>query len=87
MGTLPGKRERGRMKTSWADNITTWTVLTMDSILRMSYSREKWAAGTRKTQKKKKKNTVNSVKKNRKIYLSMYSYSVYTVAIVITFLF
>ena len=29
MGTLPGKWARGRLKTSWMNNITAWTGLTL----------------------------------------------------------
>ena len=34
MGTLPGKRARGRPKTSWMNNITAWTGITVNEISR-----------------------------------------------------
>jgi len=43
MGTLPGKRARGRTKTSWMKlNITAWTGLTLNVILRKTEERNEW---------------------------------------------
>jgi len=57
MGTLPGKRARGRPKTSWMNNITAWTGLTLNVILRIEKSGEllsgvRSTLGSRKTKKK-----------------------------------
>jgi len=35
-GTMPGVRRRGRPRTAWMDNITTWTGLTMEESIRMA---------------------------------------------------
>jgi len=44
MGTLPGKRARGRPKTSWMNNITAWTGLTLNDILRKTEDKSEWRA-------------------------------------------
>jgi len=43
-GTLPGKRARGRPKTSRMNNITAWTGLTLNVILRKTEERSEWRA-------------------------------------------
>jgi len=44
MGTLTYKRARGRPKTSWMNNITAWTGLTLNVILRKTEDRSEWRA-------------------------------------------
>ena len=43
-GTLSGQRKRGRPRTSWFDNITARTGLTLESVglLRTAADRDKW---------------------------------------------
>ena len=41
-GALSGQRKRGRSRTSWFDNITAWTGLTLESVLRTAADRDKW---------------------------------------------
>ncbi len=41
-GTTPGQRKRGRPRTSWMDNVTTWTRLPLESALRMTADRDEW---------------------------------------------
>ena len=41
-GTMPGARRRGRPRTAWMDNITTWTGLTMEESIRMAVDGDKW---------------------------------------------
>jgi len=33
-GTLPGNRKRGRPKTAWIDNVTSWTGLKLEDTIR-----------------------------------------------------
>ena len=40
-GTMPGARERGRPRTTWMDNIKTWTGLPMEESIRMTENRDK----------------------------------------------
>ena len=39
-GTVPGACRRGRPRTSWMDNIKTWTDLPVE--VRMTEDRDKW---------------------------------------------
>jgi len=41
-GTVPGARWRGRPRTAWADNIKTWTGLSVEESVRMTEDRDKW---------------------------------------------
>ena len=41
-GTMPGARRRGRPRTSWMDNIKTWTGLSVEESIRMTEDRDKW---------------------------------------------
>jgi len=41
-GTMPGARTRGRPRTTWMDNIKTWTGLTMEESIRKIKDRDKW---------------------------------------------
>jgi len=41
-GTVPGARRRGRPRTTWMDNIKTWTGLSMEESVRMTEDRDKW---------------------------------------------
>jgi len=35
-GTMPGARRRGRPRTTWMDNIKTWTPLSVEESIRMT---------------------------------------------------
>jgi len=41
-GTTSGQRGRGKARTHWQDNITKWTGLTGDSLLRSIKDRRQW---------------------------------------------
>ena len=41
-GTMPGARRRGRPRTTWMDNINTWTGLPVEESIRMTEDRDKW---------------------------------------------
>ena len=41
-GTMPGARRRGRPRTSWMDNVKTWTGLSVEESIRMTEDRDKW---------------------------------------------
>jgi len=41
-GTMPGARRRGRPRTTWMDNIKTWTGLPVEESVRMTEDRNKW---------------------------------------------
>ena len=41
-GTMPGKRRRGRPRTTWMDNINTWTGLPVEESVWMTEDRDKW---------------------------------------------
>jgi len=41
-GTMPGARRRGRPRTTWIDNIETWTGLSVEESVRMTEYRDKW---------------------------------------------
>jgi len=41
-GTMPGVRRRGRPRTTWIDNIKSWTRLSMEESVRMTEDRDKW---------------------------------------------
>jgi len=41
-GTTSGQRRRGRPSTRWQDNITKWTGLTGDRLLRSVEDRSQW---------------------------------------------
>ena len=41
-GTMPGARRRGRPRTSWIDNIKSWTGLSVEESIRMTEDRDKW---------------------------------------------
>jgi hypothetical protein len=41
-GTLPGSRSRGRPRTSWIENITQWTGLTVGQLIRKVENKDKW---------------------------------------------
>ena len=42
-GTMPGARRRGRPRTTWMDNIKTWTGLSVEEeSIRMTEDRDKW---------------------------------------------
>jgi len=59
-GTLPGDWARGRPKTSWMNNITAWTGMTLNGILRKTDERSEWRAVIWRVEnwKKKKKTLV-----------------------------
>ena len=40
-GTMPGAR-RGRPRTTWMNNIKTWTGLPVEGSIRMTENRDKW---------------------------------------------
>ena len=40
--TMPGARRRGRLRTTWMDNIKTWTGLSVEESIRMTEDRDKW---------------------------------------------
>jgi len=40
--TTPGACRRGRPRSTWADNIKTWTVLPVEESIRMTEDRDKW---------------------------------------------
>ena len=39
---MPGARRRGRPRTTWMDNIKTWTGLPVEESIRMTEDRDKW---------------------------------------------
>jgi len=39
-GTLPGGRRKGKPRTSWIVNLTSWTTMNMDEMLRSIYRRQ-----------------------------------------------
>jgi len=41
-GMIPGARRRGRPKTDWINNITSWTGLGMRQLLDKALDREAW---------------------------------------------
>ena len=41
-GTTPGSRSRGRPKTAWMSNITSWTGLSVEQLLRAVDDRYQW---------------------------------------------
>jgi len=41
-GTLPGGRRRGKPRTSWIGNLTSWTTMNMDEMLRSTEDRTGW---------------------------------------------
>jgi len=41
-GTLSGIRKRGRPRTAWIDNITSWTALKLEDIIRKVDNRSAW---------------------------------------------
>ena len=41
-GTVPGARRRERPRTTWMDNINTWTGLSVEDSSRIAEDREKW---------------------------------------------
>ena len=41
-GTVPGKRRKGRPKTSWNGNIALWTGLKLDQLKRQVEERKEW---------------------------------------------
>ena len=41
-GTVQGGRRRGRQKKRWEDNVTEWTGLKLDEVLRKAENREEW---------------------------------------------
>ena len=41
-GTMPGRRRRGRPRTAWINNISTWTKLTVEGSVRMTNDRDQW---------------------------------------------
>jgi len=40
--TLPGNRKRGRPKTAWMDNVTSWTGLKLEDAIRKVDNRSEW---------------------------------------------
>ena len=42
LGTMPGVRRRGRPRTSWIDNIKSWTGLSVEESISMTEDRDKW---------------------------------------------
>lgn len=45
-GTTPGSRTRGRPKTAWMSNITSWTGLSVEQLLRAVEDRQQWRLTT-----------------------------------------
>ena len=41
-GTMPGRCRRGRPRTAWINNISTWTKLTVEGSIRMRNDRDHW---------------------------------------------
>ena len=41
-GTMPGVLRRGRPRTTWMDNIKTWTGLPVEESIRMTEDKDKW---------------------------------------------
>jgi len=41
-GTMPGARRRGRPRTAWINNISTWTELPEEESFRMTEDRDTW---------------------------------------------
>ena len=41
-GTMPGACKRGRPRTTWLDNIKTWTGLPVEESITMTEDRDKW---------------------------------------------
>ena len=41
-GTTPGARARGRPRTNWLNNITSWTGLSMEQLARTVENRHQW---------------------------------------------
>ena len=41
-GTTPGSRARGRPRTAWMTNITSWTRLSLEQLLRLTEDRQQW---------------------------------------------
>jgi len=41
-GTTPGSRSRGRPETAWMSNITSWTGLSVEQLLRAVEDRYQW---------------------------------------------
>jgi len=41
-GTLPGGRRRGKPRTSWIGNLTSWTTMNMDEMLQSTEDRTGW---------------------------------------------
>jgi len=41
-GTMPGARRRERPRTSWIDNINTWTGLPVEESIEMTEDRDIW---------------------------------------------
>ena len=41
-GTTPGVLRRGRPRTTWMDNIKTWTGLPVEESIRMTEDKDKW---------------------------------------------
>jgi len=41
-GTMPGARRRERPRTSWIDNINTWTGFPVEESLEMTEDRDIW---------------------------------------------
>jgi len=41
-GTLPGGRRKGKPRTSWIGNLTSWTTMNMDELLRSTEDRPGW---------------------------------------------
>ena len=54
-GTMPGARRPGRPRTTWKDNIKTWTGLSVEESIRMTEDMDKW------------RKYVNGVAANRRI--------------------
>ena len=53
-GTLPGNRKRGRPKTAWIDNVTSWTGLKLKDTIRKVDNRSAWRTTTRQGKARKK---------------------------------
>ena len=41
-GTMSGARRRGRPRTTWMDNVKTWTGLSVEESIRMTEGRDIW---------------------------------------------